>query len=424
VAPEGHEEKSQMPSVSSAKNLSEIYLQHHGRSLAVHKAAAVNDADTPTVPPVRSSTPTSPSSLALPSSLSSPRTEAMHALTRSEVLVQSAEHAAAIAAELLAAALREAQQSIARQQANAEQSIERQPPATTAQLVPISAAAANVARAPAGSSSPRATLLAQAGNLLGRLEAIFPLFLHAVQEASQLRSNDPPTDIESFASGFSLFAGRVRTCADHVELLRQQLSVIAAPAPRESTARSSQWPSDVELVAAAPQTAVALARPPAAVAQSPLLPTAAVPPAEVGLRGSAAVEHRPTADRTLTSQDTQRQMVPLPQLRVADSFPKGAKQTMAPAQSQSATMLQLAGCDRSGPVSPRSPLAVGATERHVQPALQSRSQRTNARSSQPEAHSTPKSAKPDYVDDSDEDVLTLLGQSILSALEDVGGTWV
>jgi hypothetical protein len=423
VAPEGHEEKSQMPSASSAKNLSEMYLKHHGRSLAVHKAAAVNDADTPTVPPVRSSTPTSPS--ALPSSLPSPRTEAMHALTRSEVLVHSAEHAAAIAAELLAAALREAEQSIAWQQANAEQSIERHPPATTAQLVPISVAGANVARTPAGSSTPRATLLAQAGNLLGRLEAIFPLFLHAVQEASQLRSNDPPTDIEPFASGFSLFAGRVRTCADHVEQLQQQLSVIAAPAPRESKARSSQWPSDVELVAAAPQTAVVpLARPPAAVAQSPLLPTAVVPPAEVGLRGSAAVEHRPTADRTLTSQDTQRQIAPLPQLRVADAFPKGAKQTMARAQSQSATVLQLAGCDRSGPMSPRSPLAVGATERHVQPALQSRSQRTNARRSQPEAHSTPKSAKPHYADDSDDDVLTLFGQSILSALEDVGGTWV
>ena len=97
------------------------------------------------------------------------------------------------------------------------------------------------------SSSARGTLLAQAGNLVGRLEALLPRLADDVQEVSQLSRAEIPTDIGAFASDVSALAGRVQRLADQAERVRHQLSTIAAPAARANTARQSEWPSDVDL---------------------------------------------------------------------------------------------------------------------------------------------------------------------------------
>ena len=112
---------------------------------------------------------------------------------------------------------------------------------------PVGGGGANVVRIPAPSSSARGTLLAQAGNLVSRLEAILPRLADDIQEVSQLSRAEIPTDIGAFASDVSALAGRVQRLADQAERVRHQLSTIAAPAASANTARQSEWPSDVDL---------------------------------------------------------------------------------------------------------------------------------------------------------------------------------
>jgi hypothetical protein len=263
---------------------------------------------------------------------------------------------------------------------------------------PIGVGGANVVRKPSG----LATLLAQGDNLLGRLEAIFPHFIDAISDVSQPSRTDLPADIESFAADFSALAGRTRRCADQAEQIRNRLSVLASQVPSGGRA-CVEWLSDVDLA-------------------KPL--RAPLDAASLG-----AVQHCATADRAFASKP---QIAPA-RLRVADSFPEGAKQLV----SQSGTVVQLAGRDGCAHVLPRSPLAAGtgARERHV-PEARSRWEfeqnelgfrvplwSTQPQSSQQRAFVAPKPVKPQDKSDSEDDVLTMLGQGILNALEEVGETW-
>jgi hypothetical protein len=140
----------------------------------------------------------------------------------------------------------------------AKQSIEQQHAATSRR-----------ARTSANSSSSRASLVVQADSLLGTLESVFPHFLAAIEEVSKL-SKDLPTvaaagSNRSTSQDLSALTERAQRCVSQAEHMMHRLSEIATQVAAGSTARSSKWPSDVEL-------------------------------------GSGALQRRPKADRALAPQ--------------------------------------------------------------------------------------------------------------------------